>query len=168
VKIYLAVLLLQLYASTLFDDEDSDMEGWDDDSDEGDNENDIASSTGSVNSVESAATIQDIDEDSFMEIGSSEDEGLIDTDDDNNDDNLFEEMDEKNKNLRLTKNEEKDDADDYEELIAKSWAERDALTKRDTKKRVGEVKKYSTKKRKYEGLKKDIAPCCLLRCFTTV
>jgi hypothetical protein len=153
-----------------YDDEDPDMEGWDDDSDEVDNEKDIASSTGSVNSVESSASIQDIDGDSFMEIGSSEEDGVekeepsIDTDDDNDDDNLFEEMDKKNKNLSLKKNEKKDekvkvnrrpeafvDADDYEELIAKSWAEWDALNKRDTTERVGEVKEYSTKKRKYEG-----------------
>jgi hypothetical protein len=154
-----------------FDDEDPDMEGWDDDSDEGDNEDDIANSTGSVNSVEeSSASIQDIDGDSFMDIGSSEEDGeeeeepLIDTDDDDNDDNLFEETGEKNKSLSLHKNEKKDDkkkvnrrqeafvdADDYEELIAKSWAERDTLYKIDTKERVSEVKEYSSKKRKHEG-----------------
>lgn len=151
-----------------YDDEDPDMEGWDDDSDESDNEDDIVSSTGSINSGKSLEGIQEVDGDSFTESGISEEdrdekERLIDYDDDDYDDDLFEEMGKKNKNFSRNKTEKKDDkkkvnrrpeafadADDYEKLITKSWAERDELNKRESKE-FDEVKEYSTKKRKYEG-----------------
>lgn len=151
-----------------YDDEDPDMEGWDDDSDEGENDDDIVSSSGSINSGKSLESIQDVDVDSFPESGASEEDGeeeepLIDSDDDDYDDDLFEEMGEKNKNFSRHKIEKKDDkkkvnrrpeafadADDYEKLIAKSWAERDELNKRESKE-FDEVKEYSSKKRKYEG-----------------
>jgi hypothetical protein len=82
---------------------------------------------------------------------------LIDTDDNDNDDNFFEEMGEKNKSFSLNKNEKKDDkkkvnrrqeafvdVNNYEELIAKPWAKRGTLNKRDTKERVSAL--YKEKK----------------------
>jgi hypothetical protein len=137
-----------------FDDEDPDMEGWDDDSDDGD-DNSIGGSENSKDSVDPLEEEEDDDMDSFMEHdgdSSGAEEPSIDGGFDNEDDDsgnfLLEETqrkinnnDQGNAEVSKNSNQKKkgkkerpseafEDADDYEELIAKAWAERDMHKKR--------------------------------------